>query len=66
MVLTRENQPFHTRSRGGAGNLFGIEVSRVKERRRFIAVTPFFIGEGVDGEMDESVKLHFMPTKLPV
>jgi hypothetical protein len=65
MMLAGKDQPFHSRSRRSTGDLFRIEVSRVEQCRRLISITPFFAGEGVDGEMDESVEFHFMPAELP-
>ena len=45
-------------------DLFGIKIRGVEERFSFIAITPFFVREGVDGEMNESVELELMPTQL--
>jgi hypothetical protein len=61
MMLAGEDQSFHSRRRGGADDLVSIEVSRTEERRRLIAVSPFFVSEGVDGEMDESIELQLVP-----
>ena len=63
-MFAHEDETLHSRSRGGANDLFGVKVSRAEKGGRFIAVTPLFVGEGVDGEMDEAVELHFMPAEL--
>src|SRR3954447_15904488 len=47
-----------------AGNRVGVELYRVEEGRRFVAVTPFLVCEGVDGEMQEAGELQVMPGEL--
>jgi len=65
VMFAGQDQPFHSRRRRGAHNLVSIEISWIEERRRLVTVAPFFVSEGVDGEMDESIELHFMPAELP-
>src|SRR4051794_38144512 len=64
MMLGGQNQPLHAGVFSGAHDLLGIEVSRIEERRIFIAIAPLFIGEGVDGEMHEAVEFELVPTEL--
>jgi len=64
MVFTSQNQALHPSSFGRADDLVRVEIRRVEHRFGFIAVPPFFVREGVDGKMDETVKLHFVPAKL--
>lgn len=42
----------------------GIEVRRIEDTRIFVAVAPFLIGEGVDGEVQEVTELEFAPGNL--
>ena len=65
MMFGGQNQSLHARFPRGAHDLFGVEVGRIEERRVFIAIAPLFVGEGIDGEMDEAVELEFVPTQLP-
>ena len=64
VMLARQDQTFHSRSGCGAYNLFRIEVSGVEERRGFIAVSPFPVGESVDSEVKKPIELHRMPAEL--
>lgn len=64
-MLTGQNQPFHSGRARGSDNLIGIKVSGIKDGWSFIPVAPFFVGEGINCEMEESVELNLVPTKLP-
>src|SRR5215467_3772256 len=64
MMLAGQNQSFHSRRGGCARNLIRIKINRIEDCRRLISVTPLFVGESVEAEMNEAVELHFMPAKL--
>src|SRR5262249_12635918 len=64
VMLAGQNQSLHSCRGGSARNLVRIKISWVEDCRRLISVTPLFVGEGVEAEMNESVELHFMPAKL--
>lgn len=44
--------------------MFGIEIGRIEYLFIFVAVAPFFVSKSVYREVEETVKLHFMPEKL--
>ena len=46
------------------GPLITVKGGRIKGVGRFIAVSTFFIGEGIGSEMDEPVKFEVVPGKL--
>jgi hypothetical protein len=60
-MLGGQDQTFHTTGFRRRHNLVRIEVRRIEYRRRLVTVTPFFVGESVDGEMKETVELEFVP-----
>ncbi len=48
-----------------ADDLVGVEIGGVEDLFRLIAVAPFPIGEGIDGEVDEGILLELVPGQLP-
>src|SRR5690242_15040084 len=64
MVFTGKNQRFHASRGGGADDLVGIKICRIEQGLTFVAVAPFFVCEGVHGEMDEAAKFEFVPLEL--
>jgi hypothetical protein len=64
VVFGRQDQPFHSRVFSRRRDLVGIEIRRIEYRFAFVAVAPLFVGERIYGEVDETVKLHFMPAEL--
>src|ERR1035441_1093841 len=66
VVFGRQDEALHSRPLGRQNNLVRIEGGRVEDLFILIAIAPFFVGEGVDGEVQESIDLHLMPAQLPL
>lgn len=66
MVLAGEDRSFHSRGYTGIYPLTRIQIRRIEDRRIFLTIPPFSVCEGVDREMDKSVKLRLLPSQLPV
>src|SRR5689334_16523605 len=65
VMFAREN---HSRQTAGLRRVDDggcVERGRVEEVRVFVAVPPFPVGEGIDGEVKKSVSLQFVPVDLP-
>ena len=65
VVLAGEDQPAHAGLLGRADDLVGVEVGGIEDFLRLVAVAPFLVGEGVDGEVQEAVDLQVVPAELP-
>ena len=48
----------------GADDLLGVEIGRVEDLLRLIAVAPFAIGERVDREVEEGIAFQLVPGEL--
>lgn len=66
MMLGGENESLYANFFGETRDLVRIEISRIKKRRRFIAIAPFFIRKRVYREMQESVKFYLLLAQLPL
>ena len=66
MMLARQDKPFHARRFYRLAPLVGVLRRGVKDGRRFLSATPFFIGKGVDGIMHKGIILHFLYFQLPL
>ena len=60
-----QNQFLHARIVRDRHYLIGIEIGGIEDLFLLVAVTPLLIGEGIDSEMNESIELHLVPSKLP-
>src|SRR5207247_11316506 len=61
VVLAGENQSFHPAVARGTDDLVGVEIGRVEDRGRLVAVAPLAVRERVHGEMEEAVELELVP-----
>ncbi len=64
VVLGGQDEELHPGSLEDLHPLARVEVGRVEECRRFLAVAPFPIGEGVHAEMREGDELAGLPLEL--
>ena len=64
VVLGGEDEPLHAAAAGGVDDLGGTEIARVEDIRGFVAQPPFAVAKGVDGEVQEPIKLMGVPGLL--
>ena len=64
VVFAGENQPTQSNVVRNGSNRIGIEIRWIEQGLTFVAVTPFFVGESVHGEMDEAAIFEFVPLEL--
>ena len=64
VVLAGEDEAAHAGRFQGAGDGVGVERGGLKNVRVFVAVAPFLVGEGVDGEVEKRGELQLVPGHL--
>ena len=63
-MLGGEDDAFHAGFLADTCPLAAVEIGGVEHLGRVATVAPLLVGEGVDGKVDESIELHFVPTQL--
>ena len=66
MVFAREDDAAHVGKGQRVDDGVGVELRGLEEIRVFIAVTPFLVGESIDGEVQKRRGFELMPEQLPV
>ena len=66
VVFGRQDETLHSGLLGHRDNLIGVEGGRVEDLLVLVAITPFLVGEGVHGEVQEAIEFHLVPAKLPL
>ena len=64
MMLTCNDDTFHTRRLGNGCPLTAIHSSRIEQFRLLLTASPLVTGECVRSEMHEHVKFHLLPLDL--
>ena len=64
MVLGRDDAHFEAPGFERTDPLIGIKFDRVKNAGTFGAISPFLVGVGIDGEMQESGGFQLLPGEL--
>jgi len=64
VVLGGQDQPLHASLFGDSRPLVGIQLSRIEQLGRFVAVAPFAIGERVQRKVDKAVELQRVPRQV--
>ena len=64
VMLGCKNYQFEAGLTQSLDPLVGIEVNRIENFRRFRAIAPLTVGEGIHSEMKEGRQLEFLPLQL--
>lgn len=64
VVLAGEDQGLHAGILQGFHPLLRIKSRWIEYGGIFITITPFLVGKGIGGKMDEGILLQFVPGKL--
>src|SRR5438309_380004 len=65
MMLARQDYAFTAAGLQRFDDRIRIKFRRIKNRRIFVAVAPFFVRERINGEMEKVVVVHLAPSHLP-
>ena len=65
VMFAGEDQPAQAARLGRADDLVGVEIGRIEDFLRFIAVAPFLVGKRIRAEMEEAINLQVVPGELP-
>lgn len=66
VVLGRQDEPLQATGLGGCYPLVRIKGRGIEHRRILVAKTPFAIGEGIGGEMNETIHATTVRGELAV
>src|SRR5690349_9312501 len=64
MMLGCDDDRFHASCFGSTGPLAGIQLSRIKYFRVFIAMPPLLVCESIGAKVDKHIVLHVLPFQL--
>ena len=64
MMLSREDDPSHTRLLTDACPLPTVELGGIEDLRIFVSEAPLLVSIGVQRVVDEGIHLHFLPAQL--
>ncbi len=64
VVFGGKDEAVHAATTGAVDDLGGIEIAGVEDIRGFVAQPPFAVGKGIDGEVQEPIKLVGVPGLL--
>ena len=63
-MLSREDNPSHTRLLTDACPLPTVELGGIENLRIFVSESPLLVSIGVQRVVDEGIHLHFLPAQL--
>ena len=63
-MLTGKDDAMHAGRRQHAHNRVGVKPGGIEDLGIFVAVSPFFVGECIDREMQEGGGFEIMPAEL--